>query len=255
MTHLLLQQRNVGFYSDFNLILASLLFYYKNEIEEFNVYWTNNLYQKHTVNLFDKYFFKNKKICQFSNQFDIVQTAADVGYDVYKAVTSHNTFVELYNVLKHYNYFENEQYINCKQKCTAQSNSLGVHIRGTDHIQHGQLLPLSYYFQEIDKKLKQNKRDVIFLATDEEKTIEQFALYYKDSVIYNQDIRRSNTDNAIHYSRFKDKEKLIYDVMRDAISLSLCDEILITSSNVSAHAVTLNPSIQYSYIDKHIVYK
>jgi hypothetical protein len=254
MTYLLLQQRNVGFYSDFNLILASLLFYYKKEIEEFNVYWTNNLYQEHIANLFDKYFFKNKKIHQFSNQFDIIQTAADVGYDVYKAVTSHSTFVELHNVLKYYNYFKNEQYVNCKQKCVTHSNSIGVHIRGTDHIQHGQLLPLSYYFQEINKKLEQNKRDVIFLATDEENIIEQFTAYYKDCVIFNQDIYRSKTNNAIHYSGFKDKEKLIYDVMYDAISLSLCDEILITASNVSAHAITLNPSIQYSYIDKHIVY-
>ena len=47
-----------------------------------------------------------------------------------------------------------------------------------------------------------------------------------------------------------EKEKLIEDVMLDAISLSQCEEILITSSNVSAYTLAINPFIKYIFLDQ-----
>ena len=61
MTHLLLQQRNSGFYSDFNLIVASLMYFYDNKIENFNVFWTNSLYKDSTTNILKNIFLRTKK--------------------------------------------------------------------------------------------------------------------------------------------------------------------------------------------------
>ena len=85
--------------------------------------------------------------------------------------------------------------------------------------------------------------------------MEYFKHYYGELVKFNGNIRRSENNIAVHLDNTENKESLITDVMRDAISLSLCDEILITASNVSAHAITLNPHIKYSYLDKHISYR
>jgi hypothetical protein len=58
----------------------------------------------------------------------------------------------------------------------------------------------------------------------------------------------------VHSSNFKDKEKLATDVLTDAFSLSCCDKILITQSNISNYVKTINPNLKYEYLDTHIKY-
>jgi hypothetical protein len=75
---------------------------------------------------------------------------------------------------------------------------------------------------------------------------------YGDMIRTNDNVYRSNNGIAIHHSKFSNLEKLVTDVMSDAISLSKCDEILITSSNVAGYALMLNPHIKFDQIDLHI---
>lgn len=252
-THLVVQQRNAGFFSDFNLIVACLHYFYDNSIVDFNVYWTSDLYQTTKQNMFDEYFFKNKKIHQFSNQFDIIHDVGVLGGSLWTHINEHWKFEKSHEVLKFYNYFENSVYKKCKDKCTKRNNSLGIHIRGTDHTQHGPLLDINEYYREIDKKLSNENYTSIFVATDELRILQACQQKYGDMVIYN-DVHRSNTQQAIHLSNLPQKEQLAEDVLLDAISLSHCDDIIITSSNVSAYTLYLNPKIKHTFIDRHINY-
>jgi len=252
-THFVLQQRNAGFFSDFNLIVACLHYFYDNSIVDFNVYWTNVLYQTAEQNMFDTHFFKNKKIHQFSNQFDIVHDVGTLGGNFWTHINEHWKFEKSNEILKFYNYFDNPIYRECKDACIKRQNSLGVHIRGTDHTQHGPLLDLDEYCREIDKKLDREKYTNIFIATDEQRILQACQQRYGDKIIYNN-VYRSNTQRAIHLSDLQEKEQLAKDVLMDAISLANCDDIIITSSNVSAYTLCVNPEIKHTFIDRHISY-
>ena len=155
------------------------------------------------------------------------------------------------SILRFHNYFDNEIYKSCNVASAKKEKSLGVHVRGTDHSRHGKLLTLEYYFSKIDERLN-NHYDNLFLATDENKIVNAFKHRYGDRVFTNQEIKRSDTMQSIHYSNFPSKEKLVIDVMTDAASLANCDEIIITASNVSGYVLMVNPDIKYQQIDTHV---
>lgn len=260
MSYLIVENRPVGFFSNFNLIAGSLNYIRENNIDKFYVFWQNPFYQDQNYNLFDKYFFQQQPIQEFTVQ----KSAFDLGIDI----NCENTITQprekgssnclnllpskkLHDTLKHFNYFENKIYKNCKNVCAKKTKSLGVHVRQTDHKYHGTLLELEKYFDEIDKKI--NDYDNIFLATDEIKIIELFEQKYQNKIYFNKNIIRSDNSDPIHQGKyFHHREKLAIDVITDAISLSLCDEVIITSSNVISYVFMLNPDIKYSKIDWHI---
>lgn len=246
MNYLFTQQVNAGFFSDFNVIIGCLDFILKNKITNFSFVWNNILYQSSKVNLFDIFFFKTKTY----EEYDKTITAISIGATYYQPINPHEKFLNSYEVLNYFNYFENSIFLDKKNKCVKRENCLGVHVRGTDHGMHGPLLNLNIYFDWVDKKLNENNYSYIFLATDEEQYVDSFHKKYGDKVITNNNITRSISNTAIHYSNYEDKEKLIEDVMLDAISLSQCEEILITSSNVSAYTLAINPFIKYIFLDQ-----
>ena len=71
----------------------------------------------------------------------------------------------------------------------------------------------------------------------------------------NQNIDRVLGNVGIHSSNFQNKDKLAIDVLTDAFSLSCCDKILITQSNISGYVKLIKPEIKYEYLDNHISYK
>jgi hypothetical protein len=102
MNHLLLQQRNAGFFSDFNLITSSLLYFYKQNITTFNVLWNNKRYQNDNSNLFTKYFFDLPDLKKYDITHDVEEFS-----NIWKPVMETQTFIELNNTLKSFNYFNN----------------------------------------------------------------------------------------------------------------------------------------------------
>lgn len=249
MSHLIKQHRAVGFFSSFNIIVAALKFVYDNKIDNFFVDWKNSLYQTDEKNLFDTYFYKQSP----PNKIDYIHNATEMGY-IYTSIFDRALLLELNNILKVYGHMDNNIYKKCKDDCIKIENCLGVHVRGTDHWQHGPLLNAEYYFKKIDEKLNLESYKNILLITDENKNIEIFKNKYGDIIHTNNNIFRSSNETAIHYSNFSNLDKLVQDVMIDAISLSMCDEILVTSSNVSAYTLMLNPTIKFEQIDLHIQY-
>lgn len=259
MNYLIVENRPEGFFSNFNLIIGSLNYLYDSKIDNFYFHWNNPLYQENSENLFDKYFFKQnieeklKKKSADSNEivFDKIYTTVDLGVHLFNFITPIEVYRKMNSILRFHNYFDNEIYKSCNVASAKKEKSLGVHVRGTDHSRHGKLLTLEYYFSKIDERLN-NHYDNLFLATDENKIVNAFKHRYGDRVFTNQEIKRSDTMQSIHYSNFPSKEKLVIDVMTDAASLANCDEIIITASNVSGYVLMVNPDIKYQQIDTHV---
>jgi hypothetical protein len=257
MSYLIVENRTVGFFSGFNLIAGSLNHIRENNIEKFYVVWQNPLYQEQNYNLFDKYFFQQQPVQEFTER----KTAFDLGIDIVREteIRAEKEKEKLYSVpyqklnktLKYFNYFENAVYKSCKQSCVFRTKSLGVHVRQTDHGYHGKLLTIEEYFNETDRKLENYEN--IFVATDENRIIQKFVERYGNRVFFNEDIIRSDNSDPVHLGKYLQyREKLAGDVIKDAISLSMCDEIIMTSSNIAHYVFMLNPELKYSKIDWHI---
>jgi hypothetical protein len=86
--------------------------------------------------------------------------------------------------------------------------------------------------------------------TDEQQVVDIFQEKY-GSKLYINDVIRSNNQSPIHHSGFVDRKNLALDVMTDAISLSKCEEIIVTSSNIAGYTLMLSPNIKYDQIDKN----
>lgn len=251
MKQLIVETRYEGFFSSFNLISASLLNMYENNIKEFNVVWTNPLYQTSNYNMFDIYFYKQN----LYGNYDVVTTAHDLGVPLFSTFfTPIEVWKRINTAMNHYGCFDNEAFESAKTQSVENSNSLGVHVRKTDHTRHGVLLDDEYYFSKIDENLENDNYDNIFISTDDSNVIVTFKNRYGTKLFYNDDIIRNTGSISIHNSNYPDKEKLASDVMRDALSMTKCKKILITASNVAGYVLTVNPTIKYDHIDRHISY-
>lgn len=242
------QTRPVGFFSSFNIMVGVLNYLRKNNIYDFYISWTNSLYQEHDVNLFDTFFYKQN--IPNLERVERVLDAVEIG-NVYEAILKQDLFVELHKTLQHYGYFNNIIYKKCLKSCAMRPNSLGVHVRRTDHAQHSELLDIDKYFFIIDTKIAEHNYTNLYITTDDLHIISLFTDRYGPIVYTNNNILRSDNGVAIHFSNYNNREKLALDVMTDAISLANCDEMIITSSNIAGYALMLNPTIKYKQIDTH----
>jgi len=135
--------------------------------------------------------------------------------------------------------------------------TLGVHIRGTDYKggyrNHPVAVMLDEYIAEIDKAMETEQYDQVFVATDEQNTIDVINERYGDRTVFFCDVFRSLDGNAVHTSksdRPQHKYKLGLEVMRDAYCLARCDGLIAGISNVSLFAQIIKKSENgnYSYI-------
>lgn len=124
---------------------------------------------------------------------------------------------------------------------------LGVHVRLTDHDCHGELLSLDKYFDNIDSNI--TNYDNLYLMTDEANIIDKFKARY-NSLIILDDIIRSENGEAIHVdTTLTDNYKKGEDIIIETWLLSKCDRIIVTNSNISTFAISLNPELEFNFID------
>jgi len=250
MKHLIIENRNEGFFSNFNLIAGSLSYMYDNNIKEFNVIWKNSFYQTSDYNMFDEYFYKQN----FYDNYDVIYRAHELSVSMFNFFTPIEVFKKLNTVMNYYGCFNNHAFKLANEQSIENSNSLGVHVRRTDHHRHGLLLDDEYYFSKIDQNLENDNYDNIFISTDDLDVIITFRNRYGSKLFYNDDIVRNTGSISIHHSNYSNKEKLASDVMRDALSMTKCKKILTTASNVTGYVLIVNPNIDYEQIDTHISY-
>jgi hypothetical protein len=133
--------------------------------------------------------------------------------------------------------------------------TLGVHVRGTDYKigynRHPVVVTEDEFLIEIEKCMKNYNFEYVFLATDEEKTVDVFRKKFGEKLIIHDDTYRSKDGNAIHYGnnivRPNHKFLLGYEILRDVYSLATCEGLLAGESNVSVLARVINKSNNSAY--------
>lgn len=253
MKYIIEQKRECGFFSSFNIIVGCLKWLEDNSIVDFYINWNNKLYQSDNKNLFDKFFYNQKSIENFTS-FDFTTIDAMTIGNIYNWLHDIELCEKLNKILAKYGHFDNPVWKKCKELSNYKENTIGVHVRRTDHYLHGEFLDNEFYYKIIDNKLKDNNYKNILLITDENKVVEEFLSKYGDMIILNKNIYRSEDQNPIHYKYLENLNDLAEQIMIEAISLSRCEEIIITSSNVPVYSLMLNPHIKFDQIDKHINY-
>jgi len=174
--------------------------------------------------------------------------------NIYSFSHDKNLSEELHKILIKYGHFDNPIWKKCNEESVYKENTIGVHVRRTDHFLHGEFLDNELYFRVIDSKLKDNNYRNILLITDEHQVVEEFVSNYGDMILLNKNIYRSEDKNAIHYKYLENLDSLAQEIMIESISLSRCEEIIISSSKGSGYSLMLNPQIKFEQIDRHINY-
>jgi len=121
---------------------------------------------------------------------------------------------------------------------------LGIHIRRTDHVFEVQPVKIEVYFDLVSRKI--SNFDKLFIATDDRDILQRFNAIYQNKVIYNDCIRSSGF-TPLHGLENKENGYLLgKQALIDCHSLALCDELILSPSNLSYCALLINPEITYS---------
>ncbi len=133
---------------------------------------------------------------------------------------------------------------------------IGVHVRGTDfkkeYRDHAKVVTLGQYMKAVSDAVKEHGFERIFLATDEQATVDKFRSRFGEKVVCYNDIFRSTDGEPVHFSedaREDHKYKMGLEVMRDMYTLAKCDGLICGYSNVSitSRIVRLSTGVPYEY--------
>lgn len=117
-------------------------------------------------------------------------------------------------------------------------NTIGIHLRGTD--KHREEAPVSA--QEMMKEANSHLNCQYFVATDDERLLNEAIKNLRGHVVYHPSTRSKN-GRPIHLSG-KNRAKLGEEVIIEAYLLSRCDHFIHTVSNVSSAILILNPELE-----------
>lgn len=248
----LIVNTNHGLFSNVLCALSALHYADDNNINlKINI--TNNRYTNNNENIWDILFNQPKDLnTNIENIF--IDNWSPYGCTFCSILDEDKAFL-YQNLLKKYDIIRQKDIDICKDffKDIDLTKVIGIHKRGTDHYLHGNFIPLERYFSSIDEEIEKNNYEKVFLITDEEETVNIFIQKYGRNLIYT-DSFRSTDSRPIHDYFFKNIGNKLFDVYHDALKLSLCDKIIVTSSNVSAFSIIANNN-KFKYIDTDIVYK
>jgi hypothetical protein len=131
------------------------------------------------------------------------------------------------------------------------TNTLGIHYRGTDKIRElGEANPITQeeFICIVEDFLQSNQHfKNIYCASDEQSFMEVLKCHFPDMNIIEYNQNRSNSIEALH--KMKDLQKATKDAntlaaLIDMIALSRCDCVIKTNSALSSFSKILNPKMQ-----------
>lgn len=152
-----------------------------------------------------------------------------------------------------------KQYLLQAEEIISGKKILGVHVRLTDFKQnfwgHPVCATADYHLEYAKKALAELGFEGIFLATDDEETVDLFKNEFGDSLLYYQDVVRSSGRISVAFSpntRENHHYTLGLEVIRDMYTLSLCQGLVAGKSQVSICAMIENQNKEpYEYV--HII--
>lgn len=119
---------------------------------------------------------------------------------------------------------------------------IGVHYRGLDKGKEAPRVDFAKVFEEIDRRIPQNRPYVIFIATDEGAFLESARQKYADLVLAIDAHRSIDLTKGVHFS-YSHNYQVGEEAILDALLLSRCDFLIRTSSNLSLWATYFNPDL------------
>ena len=129
-----------------------------------------------------------------------------------------------------------------KKKYFDSYKVLGIHFRGTSYkTSPGHPFPATkkQMFNSVNKILKNNKVDKIFLSTEEKDYLNFFLKKFPGRIIYLPSAYRSNKNDAFSiYPRKNHRFKLGREILLESLLLSCSDFFLYTKTNVSEFALS-----------------
>jgi hypothetical protein len=160
-----------------------------------------------------------------------------------------------------------KKYIRIKENITQEvddfyninmkgNNVIGIHIRGTDKGTANaasntmRIVKPSEYVKEIDKYLQEHKTSKIFVATDQEQSLEYMKSVYGEKIISYPSLR-SKSNLAPFQMQEGNNYLKAKDVFIECLLLSRCEYLLKCTSAVGEAALWFNPelkSIDMNYI-------
>ena len=121
---------------------------------------------------------------------------------------------------------------------------MGIHFRGTSYKgSAGHPFPATkiQIFNLINKLIKNEKYEKIFLVTEEENYKNYLNKKFRDKLIFINSSFRSNKNNAFKiYPRKNHRYKLGREALIEANLLSRCDGLVYVTSNISSAAIAWN---------------
>lgn len=151
---------------------------------------------------------------------------------------------------------------NAVEKAICGKCTIGVHVRGTDfkhnYSGHPICITPEEYLEQVRKLLKLGKYERVFLATDDNRTIELFEKEIGDKLVYYTDVTRSDGDETVMKSaanRENHHYLLGLEVLRDMMTLAACDGLVAGLSQVSYSARIQKKSYEQEYDDMIILNK
>jgi len=136
-----------------------------------------------------------------------------------------------------------DEVLNIK-KMISSKKTLGVHVRRTDHRWEIKPAEDKVYFNLIEKNIKNFEK--LFLATDDIAVFEMFKMKYGSKLIYQDCTRSSDPDNSIHHNpENTDGYEIGKQALLDCYSLSFCEKVILSPSNLSYSVLLLNPNLKY----------
>ncbi|MBD3627491.1 hypothetical protein [Cyclobacterium sp.] len=121
---------------------------------------------------------------------------------------------------------------------------LGIHGRRTDHYTEIQPAADEVYMKKIETRI--STFDKLFVATDDANFLEKLKMLYPDKIIAH-DFFRSEGKKGIHdHGGEMNGLFLGEQALLDCISLSLCQHLILSPSNLSYVALVFQPELPYT---------
>ena len=256
--------QTAGFFALFHRTLCALYFSDKMGFVPVVANWDMCAYEEDhaifgTKNVFEYYFkqpascsvedalYSNTVIIPSNNNMDLIlfeyQSAWYELSDKYISKMG-----EIYRKYIHFNDRINNEIEKDIEETIGNKKTLGIHFRGADFRLNANGHPVSLtindYFPYINKALKQNNYEQIFVATDDTKALTNLKKRY-NNITFFSDVLRTTGDVSVAFlenNRKNHKYRLGYEVLRDAFALASCDGLIAGHSQVAVGARIMKAS-------------
>lgn len=122
----------------------------------------------------------------------------------------------------------------------GDKKTLAVHYRGTDYKvnydNHPVCVTIGQEFEAIRRAMEKGSFEQIFLATDDRKAITAFETGFAGKVVFYSDVVRGDGTTSVAFSESSREGHhylLAYEVLRDMLTLSVCEGLVAGVSQVS----------------------